>query len=90
MSSSARPTFKIPKRLSQQKENPWAEYAQLGQKYKPLDLGMGYADYVVRHKFNEIIAKTISNADNTLCQYAPTNVSEFLCTFHTKSCNSLN
>lgn len=75
-------TFPNPKRIGKQMENPWAAYAQLHKEYKPLSLGMGYADYVASQDFNDILAKVVANSDNALTQYTQSFVSKLFYQFN--------
>lgn len=70
------PRFSLPKRLGAIAENIWIEYVQLDREYKPANLGIGYADYLVTEQFNKVLAEVAANADSSLIQYAPPKVRE--------------
>lgn len=71
MSSEFRtPKYSIPKRFEGKTSSVWNEYADIFEKYQPLSLGPGFADYQVTKYFDEVLAEVATNGDNAMSQYA--------------------
>lgn len=69
------PKYSIPKRFEGKTSSVWNEYADIFEKYQPLSLGPGFADYQVTKDFDNILADVVANADNSMSQYARAAVS---------------
>lgn len=69
-------SFIRPKRVAEQKGHVWAAYTELAKQYEPVNLGIGYADYVANREPSTTLAEVVANADNAMMQYAQQFVSE--------------